>query len=80
MCLDSSEHKSKECPGLESGGLQRCQRVIQEGPRANQICNGFHCVFVHFDVFPNKQGRRNQTHQTATSANSEGQQADAERI
>ena len=79
LCLDSSEHKSKDCPGLENGGLQRCQKVIQEGPRANQICNGFHCVFVHFDVFPNKQGRRNQTHQTATSANSEGQQADAER-
>ena len=66
MCLDSKDHKSKDCPGLASGSLQKCKIKLVEGPRVGQECNGPHCIFVHLDTFPRRGNRANQSHSTAT--------------
>ena len=73
LCLNSKVHESKKCPALKTGSLQRCQKEIEKGHRKGQVCNGFHCIFVHFDMNPGQKSKKeeeksgNSSHQTSAA-------------
>ena len=72
MCL-STTHKTDSCPGFASQQLHKCKKIIKEGPRAGQQCEGMHCVFLHFDQNP--RNRRNGQKPQNQVQHTEAQQA-----
>ena len=55
LCME--HHKTADCPGFRDGKLHKCKKMIAEGPRAGQECQGLHNAFLHMDVKPKKKNK-----------------------